>query len=152
MPGGVRRIDVETSAEMQRAVTEEFPAHDVLIMAAAVADYRPKGIEQGKIERAGVMTLELEATEDIIARASRGKRADQRTVAFSLESAGNVDRARQKMLRKGVDLMVYNPTFTMNSDTVEATLLYPDGRSEELPCRGKDDFADILLQRVVALF
>jgi phosphopantothenoylcysteine decarboxylase/phosphopantothenate--cysteine ligase len=98
------------------------------------------------------MILELEPTEDIIAGASRGKRADQRTVAFSLEAAGNVERARLKMLRKGVNLMVYNPTSTMNSDAIEATLLYPDGRSEELPCRGKDDFADILLQRVVALF
>ena len=148
----IRRIDVETAAEMQRVVMHEFPQHDLLIMAAAVADYRPKQFQAGKIDRAGAMTLELEQTQDIIATASQSKRSDQRTVAFSLESAGNVDRARQKMLRKGVDMIVYNPTATMNSDIVEAILLYPDGRSEELPCRGKADFADILLQRAAALF
>jgi len=56
------------------------------------------------------------------------------------------------MQRKGVDLIVYNPTATMNSPDIESILLYPDGRREELPCRGKGDFADILLQRVMALF
>jgi phosphopantothenoylcysteine decarboxylase/phosphopantothenate--cysteine ligase len=130
----------------------EFPDHDALIMAAAVADYRPKRTHTGKIDRHGPMTLELEPTDDIIASASRSKRPDQRTVAFSLESAGNVDRARQKMLRKAVDLMVYNPTATMNSQTVESILLYPDDRSEQLASRDKADFADILIQRVVALF
>ena len=146
------RIEVETAAEMQRAVMGEFPDHDALIMAAAVADYRPKRTHSGKIDRQGPMTLELEPTDDIIASASRSKRPDQRTVAFSLETAGDVDRARQKMLRKGVDLMVYNPTATMNSETVEAVLLYPDGRAEQLASRDKAEFADILLQRVVALF
>lgn len=147
-----RRVDVETAAEMQRAVMGEFPDHDALIMAAAVADYRPKRTHVGKIDRHGPMTLELEATDDIIATASQLKHSNQRTVAFSLESAGNVDRARQKMLRKGVDLMVYNPTATMNSATVESILLYPDGRSEQLASRDKADFADILIQRVAALF
>jgi hypothetical protein len=56
------------------------------------------------------------------------------------------------MLRKRVDLMVHNPTETMNAPTVSATLLYPDGRAVELPCRDKADFADILIQRVAALF
>jgi phosphopantothenoylcysteine decarboxylase/phosphopantothenate--cysteine ligase len=148
----VRRIDVETAAEMQRAVGYEFANHDVLIMAAAVSDYRPKRTHGGKLERASAITLDLEPTDDIVAGASRERRPDQRTVAFSLETAGNLDRAREKMLRKGVDLMVYNPTDTMGSETVESVLLYPDGRSEQLPCRGKDDFADILIQRVAALF
>jgi phosphopantothenoylcysteine synthetase/decarboxylase len=80
------------------------------------------------------------------------KRPNQRTVGFSLEMDGQLDRARQKMTRKGLDLMVYNPTETMNADTVSATLLYPDGRAEQLPCRDKADFADILIQRVTALF
>lgn len=147
-----KRIDVETAAEMQRAVEDEFPNHDVLIMAAAVADYRPKRTHQGKLDRASAMMLELEPTDDIIAAASRAKRTDQRTVAFSLELHGNVDRAREKMRRKHVDLMVFNPTDTMGSETVESVLLYRDARSENLACRGKDDFADILIDRVTALF
>jgi phosphopantothenoylcysteine decarboxylase/phosphopantothenate--cysteine ligase len=152
VPPAAKRIDVETAAEMQRAVEDEFPNHDLLIMAAAVADYRPKRTHHGKLDRDAGMTLEFEPTDDIIAAASRAKRADQRTVAFSLELHGNLDRARDKMHRKHVDLMIYNPTDSMGSETVESVLLYPDGRSENLACRGKDDFADILMERVAGLF
>jgi len=151
-PQNIQRIDVETAAEMQRAVLAQFPDHDLLIMAAAVADYRPRQILDGKIPSGDSLTLQLEPTQDIIALAGQSKRSDQRTVAFSLESAGGIERARQKMLRKNVDLMVFNPTSTMHSPTVQAVLLYPDGRSEELGCREKAAFADILLQRAVALF
>jgi phosphopantothenoylcysteine synthetase/decarboxylase len=63
-----------------------------------------------------------------------------------------VDRARQKLQRKSLDLMVYNPAATMDSAKVESVLLYPDGRTESLPSRDKADFADILIQRVTALF
>jgi phosphopantothenoylcysteine decarboxylase/phosphopantothenate--cysteine ligase len=121
-------------------------------MAAAVADYRPKHVTAGKLPRHDTLTLELEATADIVAAASASKRPDQRTVGFSLEMDGELDRARQKMARKGLDLMIYNPTQTMNADTVSATFLYPGGRIEQLPCRDKTDFADILIQRVAALF
>jgi phosphopantothenoylcysteine decarboxylase/phosphopantothenate--cysteine ligase len=152
LPTNIQRIDVETSAEMQRAVSAHFPDHDLLIMAAAVSDYRPRQILDGKIPSGDALILQLEPTQDIIALASGSKRSDQRTVAFSLESAGGIDRAREKMLRKNVDLTVFNPTTTMDSPTVQAVLLYPNGRSEELACREKADFADILLQRAVALF
>jgi phosphopantothenoylcysteine decarboxylase/phosphopantothenate--cysteine ligase len=152
LPQNIQRIDVETAAQMQRAVLADFPDHDLLIMAAAVADYRPRQMLDGKIPSGDSLTLQLEPTQDIIALAGRSKRFDQRTVAFSLESAGGIDRARQKMLRKNVDLMAFNPIATMDSPTVQAVLLYPDGGSEELGCREKAAFADILLQRAVALF
>jgi phosphopantothenoylcysteine decarboxylase / phosphopantothenate---cysteine ligase len=153
MPDGLRRIDVETAAQMQEAVLREFPEHDLLVMAAAVADYRPKYQRRGKLDRHGALTIEFEATTDIVAAASKAKRADQKTVGFSLEATpGNLDRARQKIGRKGLDLIVYNPTGTMSSDEVESVLLYPDGRSEHLSSRGKGEFADIFIQRVAALF
>ena len=152
MPQGVRRIDVETAEQMRDAVMREFPAHDVLIMSAAVADYRPRQFQPGKIDRGGPLMIEFEATEDIVAAASRTKRKDQRTIGFSLEAGGNIDRAKQKMHRKGLDLIVYNPTDTMGSETIQSVLLYPDGRGEQLPSRGKNEFADILMQRVAALF
>ena len=148
----VRRVDVETAAQMLDAVLGEFPRHDLLVMAAAVADYRPKSAQAGKLERKGSLTIECEATEDIVAAAGRVKRPDQRTVGFSLESTGGVARAREKLLRKSLDLIVYNPADTMNSETVESVLLYPDGRSEPLPSRPKSDFADILMARAAALF
>jgi phosphopantothenoylcysteine decarboxylase/phosphopantothenate--cysteine ligase len=152
LPAGVRRLDVESSAQMHAAVMREWPGHDLLIMAAAVADYRPREVAKEKLGRGGKLRIELEATEDIVAAAAGGKRLDQRVVAFSLENRGNLARAREKMGRKGVDLMVYNPAETMGSETIEAVLLYPDGREEAVGCRGKGEMADILLQRGVGLF
>lgn len=152
MPAGGRRIGVETAAQMHEAVLRELSSHDLLIMAAAVADYRPVQVSDRKIGREGRLVIECEPTEDILAAAGKIKRADQRTVGFSLESAGDIERARQKLSRKGLDLIVYNPTETMDSASIEATLLWPDGRSESVPCRSKVQFADILLQRAISLF
>ena len=152
MPEGVRRIDVETAQEMHDAVLRELPNHDVLIMAAAVADFKPRYIRNGKVERDGTLPIEFEPTVDIVAAAAKAKRADQRAVGFSLETNGNIERAKTKLHRKGLDLIVYNPASTMDSPNIESVLLYPDGRTEELPCRDKGEFADILLKRVMALF
>jgi phosphopantothenoylcysteine decarboxylase/phosphopantothenate--cysteine ligase len=152
MPRNVRRIDVETAQQMQDAVLGEFPKHDLLIMAAAVADYRPVRFHAEKLGRQGKLTLELEATQDILAAVGLLKRSDQRAVGFSLESRGNLERAQRKLIEKRLDLIVYNPTDTMNSQNIEATLLWPDGRREELPSRSKREFADILVMRAVDLF
>lgn len=151
IPHGVRCVDVETTAQMHDAVLREFPQHDVLIMAAAPADFRPKRILPGKTQRSASLTLELEATDDIVATASAIRRPDQRTIAFSLEADGNLERARTKLQRKRVDMIVYNPLQTMNSPEIQATLLYADGRSEPLPRVAKSAFAALLLDRASAL-
>ena len=152
MPSGARRVNVETAAEMMQAVLGEFPRHELLIMAAAVADYRPRHIRQDKLARAGTLTIECESTEDIIAAVGQIKRLDQRTVGFSLESRGDLARSREKLSRKRLDLMVYNPIDTPGSATIEAVLLWPDGRTEELHPQTKDEFAKALLDRAAALF
>jgi phosphopantothenoylcysteine decarboxylase/phosphopantothenate--cysteine ligase len=152
MPKVNRRIDVMSSRDMHEAVLREFPSHDLLIMAAAVADFRPKSVQTTKAERGGTMTIELEATEDILAAAGAIKRPDQRTVGFSLVARGDLARSREKLRRKNLDLIVYNPLDTMSSKTIESILLYPDGRTEELPVRDKQSFADLLLTRAQALF
>jgi len=152
MPAGAGRIEVKTAAQMNEAVLREFPAHDLLIMAAAVADYRPIQVRQEKLARAGNLVIECEPTEDIVAAAGRIKQPNQRTIGFSLESRGDLERSRQKLGRKNLDLIVYNPIDTMNSATIEATLLWPDGSSEELRSRSKKDFAAILVARAAELF
>ena len=152
MPTNVRRIDVMSSREMHDAVLREFPNHDLLIMAAAVADFRPKGSHTQKIERGGTLMIELESTEDIAAAAGSIKRADQRTVGFSLVGRGDLPRTREKLVRKNLDLIVYNPLDTMSSTTIESILVYPDGRTEDLPLRDKQSFAQILIERSTALF
>jgi phosphopantothenoylcysteine decarboxylase/phosphopantothenate--cysteine ligase len=152
MPPAARRIDVQTAAEMHAVVLREFPSHHLLIMAAAVADYRPRQVHRDKLPRQGVLTIECEPTEDIVAAAAASKRSDQRIIGFSLESAGDINRAREKLARKHLDLIVYNPTDTMSSATIEATLLWPDGRDESLGARPKQAFAQILLDRATAMF
>jgi len=152
LPAQMRRVDVETSAQMLEAVIREFSSHDALIMAAAVADYRPVAASAAKIARGGSRTLELEATADILAAAGRSKRPDQRTIGFSLESTPDSARVRDKLWQKKLDLIVYNPLETISSDSIQATLFYADGREEKLPSRPKGEFADILIQRVAGLF
>jgi phosphopantothenoylcysteine decarboxylase/phosphopantothenate--cysteine ligase len=147
MPANLRRVDVTSAREMLGAVLREFPQHDLLIMAAAVADFRPKGSTLKKIERGGTLTIELEATEDIVAAASNIKQPHQRTVGFSLVERGDLARSREKLARKKLDLIVYNPLDTMSSKTIESILLWPDGRSEEQPLQDKDSFAAMLLAR-----
>jgi len=148
MPPATNRIDVETAAQMQSAVMEQFPAHDLLIMAAAVADFRPKSISPDKLIRGGSLTIECEPTPDIVAAAARQKRPDQRVIGFGLESTGGMERAKEKLRRKGLDLIVYNPVETMDCPNISAVLLYADGRSEPLPPMSKGEFAATLISRV----
>ncbi len=147
-----RIVAVRTAQQMYDAVLAHFPSSDVLIMAAAVADFRPRKTLTGKFERTNTMVLELEPTPDIIAAASKLRRPDQRTIAFSLEAGDGLDRAQKKMRYKGVDLMVYNPLATMNSPDIAATLLWPDGKAEPHPPMAKSAFAKILLDRSGELF
>ena len=142
---------VTTAQEMFDAVVAAFPKHDLLIMAAAVADFRPKNASTGKLGRGGTLTLEMEATPDIVAHVSKSKRDDQRTVAFSLEADDGLDRATEKMRYKSVNLMVFNPLATMNASDICATLLWPDGRRESLDEMGKETFARVLIDRASAL-
>ena len=152
MPENVKRVDVLSSNDMRHAVLNLFPQHDLLIMAAAVADFRPKIVRHGKIERGPELLVELVPTEDILAAVGKIKQARQRTVGFSLVERGDLVRSREKLVRKKLDLIVYNPLDTMSSTTIESILLYPDGRSEELPMQAKPQFAATLLLRCEALF
>ena len=151
MPSAAHRIDIETAAQMQVAVMQQFPSHDLLIMAAAIADYRPKSIASGKMPREGALVIECEPTQDIVAAAAGQKRADQRVIGFGLESTGGVERAQEKLRRKRLDLIVCNPVETMESPNISAVLLYADGRSEFLPPMSKREFASTLMSRAQTL-
>lgn len=148
----VATVRVETAAQMQETVLREFPRHDLLIMAAAVADYRPISIAPRKMDRGGRLTIECEPTPDIVAIAGASKTTNQRIVGFSLEMEGDLERARQKLDRKRLDLMVYNPVATMDSAQVQAVLLWPDGNRETLQPMEKREFARLLMERGTKLF
>ena len=107
----IARRDVVTAAELQQAGEEEFPASDVLLMAAAVADFRPVAPREDKIKKAGQvgLSLELEATADVLATLSARRRPGQTLVGFAAEHGERaVELGREKLLAKGLDAIVVN--------------------------------------------
>jgi phosphopantothenoylcysteine decarboxylase / phosphopantothenate---cysteine ligase len=154
-PPGIHRIDVETTAELAEAVRDQFAATQVLLMAAAPADFRATKPETGKIERgAAGLEMHLEPTEDILASLAPTKTDDQTVVAFAAEAGKNVDRAREKLHRKNADLMVLNdisnPAIGFESQENAVTLI-DSANSDSVPQAPKDTIADAILDRVSML-
>jgi phosphopantothenoylcysteine decarboxylase/phosphopantothenate--cysteine ligase len=132
-PPGVTVRRVGTAAELERACEEEFPACDVLLMAAAVADFRPKDAFDGKIKKGGRerLTIELEPTVDVIGRLSARRTAGQTLVAFAAEHGPDaLEHAREKLTAKGVDAVVFNdisrPDIGFESPSNEVLILTSD--------------------------
>ena len=137
----------ESCANLEQLLGRYWPDHDLLIMAAAVADYRPAKIEQGKLPRGDAMTLALEPTPDLVQQAAANKQPHQHVVAFALEEpAVLIQRATAKMKRKGVDAMVANPLQTMDASDITATWMSASGDVIKLPEMGKMDFARRLIE------
>ena len=160
LPPGAHVVHAESTAAMRDAVLSaviDQPA-DVLVMAAAVADFRPRTAADTKLARGGSLTLELEPTEDILAEtAARARDFDPARrpilVAFAAET-GSLDRAPEKLRRKGADLLVANdvsePGSGFGTDTNRVSILAADGSRDDLPLLSKREVADRLLDRVVA--
>ena len=160
---GVVVEQVETAAEMERAVLARAGHADVVVMAAAVADFRPKSVAGKKLHKAdGLPELVLEPTPDILAELGRRRKQDgdsgvqhQILVGFAAETDAVTERATGKLTAKGVDLMVANdvsaPGVGFDHDTNEVTILGLDGTVTEVPLAGKHVIADAVFDRVVAL-
>jgi phosphopantothenoylcysteine decarboxylase/phosphopantothenate--cysteine ligase len=154
-PAGVRRIDVETTAELAAAARSEFSGSHLLLMAAAPADFRAERVAEGKLKREGEGTeLRLLPTEDVLAGLAAARTAGQLLVGFAAEHGGDVSRARQKLKRKGVDLIVLNdvsdPGIGFDSADNAVTLIDAGGE-EEVPRASKDEIAEHILHRVDSL-
>ncbi|MDX2169422.1 MAG: bifunctional phosphopantothenoylcysteine decarboxylase/phosphopantothenate--cysteine ligase CoaBC, partial [Deltaproteobacteria bacterium] len=154
VPHGVRCERVTTAAEMRDAVRREIDATSMLFMAAAVADYRPAKVAAKKLKKTdGPMRLELERTVDILAelRATPGERL---TVGFAAETDDVLRNAERKLAAKGLDLIVANDVSRADAgfevDTNAVTLIDAGGRTE-VPLASKDDVADRILDRALAL-
>lgn len=107
----VRYVDVSTAAELERACADEFPGCDVLIMAAAVADFRPRDPADGKLKKTGLddLTIELEATTDVLSGLAASRRNTQLVVGFAAEHGdGALAYGREKLVRKRLDAIVVN--------------------------------------------
>jgi phosphopantothenoylcysteine decarboxylase/phosphopantothenate--cysteine ligase len=151
-PPGVRRIDVETAAQLAAAAGEEFPHAHVLLMAAAPADFRAADPAAGKLRRSGPLELSLEPTDDILASLAARRGEGQTIVGFAAEHGGEaVERARGKRERKGADLIVLNdvsdPEIGFESERNAVTLITAGGEAE-VPIDSKDAVAGEILDEV----
>jgi phosphopantothenoylcysteine decarboxylase / phosphopantothenate---cysteine ligase len=151
-PPGVRRVDVETAAQLAQAASAEFPSAHVLLMAAAPADFRPVETAADKLKREAALDLHLEPTEDILAALTAARTPEQTIVGFAAEHGGDaVERARAKLARKGADLIVLNdvsdPAIGFESKDNAVTLIEQDSEIA-VPLAPKDEIADVILDKV----
>ena len=154
-PAGARLVRVETAQQLYDAVLAAADDQDVLVMAAAVADFRPKRVAQGKLRKdQGVPEVVLEPTPDTLAELGRRRRPDQVLVGFAAETGDHLAGARRKLEAKHLDLVVLNHVEGAHSafgaDDADAYLVDAD-TVEELPRTSKAAIAARLLDRVEAL-
>ena len=154
-PQGVERISVRNTEEMHRAVLAHLSPSTIVVMAAAVADYRPVAPRDEKIKRTSDrFTLDLEATPDILADVS-GIRGERIMVGFAAETGAVAENARKKLAAKSADLIVANDVTAEGAgfdvDTNVVTLYARDGREILLPRMSKLDVAHRVFDQVVEL-
>lgn len=158
-PFGAHRVDVNTAEEMGVAVGDTLPDSDVLIMAAAVADFRPKQTKEQKIKKKeGAPTIELETTDDILSEVAtiRAKSGyPQVVVGFAAETKELLDNARAKLKSKNLDLICANDIFDSDAgfevDTNRITMIFSDGRVESLELMTKSETARTIMEKVTEL-
>jgi phosphopantothenoylcysteine decarboxylase / phosphopantothenate---cysteine ligase len=153
-PPRCQLVKVTTAAEMRDAVLKRMNEATLLIKAAAVADYRPVQVAEQKLRRAGPLTLELVATEDILAEAVARRRPGQLIVGFAAETERLMENGRAKLLRKGADAIVVNDVtgeaVGIDADMNAATFL-TRATAVELPAMPKRQLADRILDEILTL-
>lgn len=153
-PSGVRMVLVESAMQMRDAVLSEFPDTNIVIKAAAVADYRPEAAESQKIKKnSDSLTLQLIKNPDILAELGRIK-TNQFLVGFAAETQDLLKNAAEKLRKKNLDMLVANDVtaagagFESNTNIVK--VLFPDGTMDELPQMTKLELGDLILDRVLS--
>ncbi len=155
-PDGVERIDVESAREMHSEVLKRFEKTDVAILSAAVADFAPENITEGKIKKesvsGGVLKLELHSTPDILKTLGEKKKPGQFVVGFALESANEIENGFKKMQQKNCDMIVVNsankPQSGFKGDDNTITVLKRDGSHESFPPMPKILCAAIIVREI----
>jgi phosphopantothenoylcysteine decarboxylase / phosphopantothenate---cysteine ligase len=155
-PREVRHIPVRTGREMYDAVLERFPEADVVVKAAAVADFRPAKELPGKVKKDDMgLSIPLVKNPDILKALGQQKRDDQILVGFAAETHSALPHARGKLKEKNADMLVLNdvskPGAGFDSDTNIVTFLFRTGEEEDLDIMSKDDVADAILDRVLRI-
>ena len=159
VPHGIDVVKAETVAEMKSAVEKVLPSTDVLIMAAAPADFRPATPASQKIKKASSadkpLPIELTETEDILKSTRSARKPGAVVVGFALETENLIANSSKKLEQKGLDMIVANSAVDEGTgfgvDTNRVTILFSDGTTEEIAMMKKTEVADVILDRVEAL-
>lgn len=151
----IRLIMIETAEQMRQAVLKEFVSSDIIIKAAAVADYRARYMESQKIKKSEeTLTIMLEKNPDILMELGRQKKSNQILVGFAAETQNLIQYATEKLQRKNLDMIIANDVTAINAgfncDTNIVKLLYRDGRAEDLPMMSKKDLATVIFDKILA--
>jgi phosphopantothenoylcysteine decarboxylase/phosphopantothenate--cysteine ligase len=153
LPGELTTVKAETVEEMSKLVAKVLPSADVLIMAAAPADFRPAEKANTKIKKGrGATKIDLEQTEDILKATISKRKKKSLVVGFALETGDGLANAREKLKSKDLDMVVLNdatePGAGFGVDTNRVTLIDRSGTEEELQLMSKIDLAEVLLDRI----
>ncbi len=156
-PVGAKVVPVRTAGEMLEAVLAESARADALVMAAAVADFRPKTVAENKLKkRDGISQIELEAAPDVLlAVAGLGSRKPRIVIGFAAESRDLLENATNKLKSKKLDMIVANdisaPDAGFGVDTNRVTLLFPNAKEETLPLMNKSEVAETIIAHLAVL-
>lgn len=151
-PSFVNVVEIETAQEMYEAVTEHFPEQDIVIKAAAVADYRPSQVSDEKIKKKeGDMSILLERTQDILSYLGHHKKEGQFICGFSMETQNMIENSKVKLEKKNADMIVANNLKDsgagFGTDTNIVTLITKE-EVTELPIMSKEEVADAILDKI----
>ncbi|MGE4158268.1 MAG: phosphopantothenoylcysteine decarboxylase [Planctomycetota bacterium] len=150
-PGGVQGVRVESAQEMLEAVMMRQEDQDAFILAAAVADYRPRQASAVKVRKSSApLTLELVPTPDILAHLGHTRKIGQVLAGFCLDTGDPVPQARNKLSAKRCDLILANSVETLGSGMIQGTLVTARGTVEPWPSLEKEEAARRLVKAVVA--
>ena len=153
-PEGVEVINIESAADMAKAMKTSAQTADIIVMAAAVADYRPRQYSTSKVKKSdGDMCIELERTEDILLSLGKNKRPGQILVGFAAETDDLLKNAQGKLERKNLDYIAANivgvPGRGFAADNNAITLIGRDGSQTEFALQSKKNLAEALLQHIL---
>lgn len=152
-PWGINVIRVESTDEMYHAVKERFPQSDILIMAAAPADFTPEKVASRKIKKSDSLLLRLRPTVDILSSLRR-QRKNQKIIGFALETDRGPENALAKLKAKALDMIVLNmmeKQTPFDSDLNRATIIYKNGKTEKTALMLKTKLAEILIEKIATL-
>lgn len=153
-PAGVDFIQIESAADMAQAMKQAAETADIIVMAAAVADYRPKQYSTSKVKKSdGDMCIELERTEDILLSLGKNKKPGQIVVGFAAETDDLLKNAQGKLERKNLDFIAANivgvPGRGFAADTNAITLIARNGSQTEFALQSKKDLAGALIDHIL---